>query len=112
MDPKQLKTIEDWKTCGLPLIKKSAYLKNPQQFIVTPDTSTLFGKHLRYLIAQDEYQDAISLLLSPDKQRILKNYYAPKMLVFSGGTETGNPTPMLLTPKQKFETLMAVLEIA
>jgi len=33
------------------------------------------------------------------------------MVIFSGGTESGKPTPVLLTAKQKFDTLMNVLKI-
>jgi len=111
VDPFTLKKIEDWKTKGLPLIKKSTYMKNPKDFVVSPDIKTVFADYFHYLDNQNEYGSAIHLLLSRKKREILKNYYSPKMLIFSGGTESGNPTPVLLTGAQKFDTLMPVLKI-
>lgn len=95
----------------MPLIKKATYLERPKEFVVTPDVKNIFQNHLRYLIRQDEYQTAAALLLAFDKKERLKNYYSPKMLVFSGGTESGNPVPVLLTAQQKFDTLMSVLRM-
>jgi phenylacetate-coenzyme A ligase PaaK-like adenylate-forming protein len=111
IDPFTLKTVEDWQKKGLPLIKKATYMKNPKDFIVTPDLKKIFSNHFQYLDNQDEYGSAIKLLFSRKKKEILKEYYSPKMLVFSGGTESGNPTPVLLTGKQKFGTLMPILRI-
>ena len=106
-----IRTIEDWHMQGLPLIKKSAYLKRPQDFVVQPDKAHVFSSHLSYLLSLEEYRSALDLILLPNKRELLKQYYQPKMLIFSGGTETGNPTPALLTPQQKFNTLGGVLGI-
>ncbi len=111
VDPFSLKTIEDWKNKGLPLIKKKTYMKNPLDFVVKPDTKTIFTDYIAYLDNQDEYGSAIDMLFSANKKEILKNYYSPKMLIFSGGTESGTPTPVLLTGAQKFGTLMKILKI-
>ncbi len=111
VDPFSLKKVEDWKTKGLPLIKKATYMKNPKDFVVTPDLKKIFYNHFSYLDNQGEYGSAAHLLLSHHKKEILKNYYSPKMLIFSGGTESGNPTPVLLTGAQKFDNLMPILKI-
>lgn len=109
IDPNTLNTVEDWHKKGLPLIKKSTYMKNPQDFVAKPNKENLFSTHLNHLREQGEYAEAAKLFLAPKEQ--LTNYYSPKMLIFSGGTETGNPTPVLLTGAQKFDTLMPILKI-
>jgi len=111
VDPFSLKKIEDWRTTGLPLIKKATYMKNPTDFVMKPDIDKIFTNHFAYLDNQDEYASAIHLLFEENKKEILKKYYSPKMLIFSGGTESGNPTPVLLTGTQKFDTLMGILRI-
>ncbi len=111
VDPFSLKKVEDWHDKGLPLIKKATYMKNPKDFIVTPDVEKIFTDYFSYLDNQNEYSSAIGLLFSPNKRKILRDYYSPKMLIFSGGTESGTPTPVLLTATQKFDTLMGVLKI-
>ncbi len=111
IDPFTLKKVKDWQKKGLPLLKKATYMKNPKDFVVAPDLNRIFANHFQYLDNQDEYGSAIKLLFSSHKREILKEYYSPKMLIFSGGTESGNPTPVLLTGKQKFDTLMALLKI-
>ena len=111
IDPFTLRNVEDWQKKGLPLIKKATYMKNPRDFIVAPDLKTIFTNHIAYLDNQDEYKSAVELLFSRRKKQILKEYYSPKMLIFSGGTESGNPTPVMLTGKQKFGILMPVLKI-
>ena len=111
IDPFSLKKIEDWHDKGLPLIKKTTYMKNPKDFIVQPDQKTIFENHLAYLEDQNEYGTATKLFFSLKKKEILHDFYTPKMLIFSGGTETGNPTPVLLTAEQKFDTLKGILKI-
>lgn len=93
---RSIKTPSDWK---LPLIKKSEYMKNVNDFIVQPDVKKLFWIHLKYLLAQHEVSDVMDLIMSPKK--ILKEHYSIKMIVFSGGTESGKPTPVMITGKQK-----------
>ncbi len=111
VDPFSLKSVEDWHAKGLPLIKKATYMKNPSDFVVKPDLKTIFTNHIAYLDNQGEYKSAIHLMFSRNKKEQMKHYYSPKMLIFSGGTESGNPTPVLLTGAQKFDTLMSVLKI-
>jgi len=111
IDPFSLKKVEDWHTKGLPLIKKATYMKNPTDFVVKPDLNKIFTDYFAYLDNQDEYASAIHLLFSSHKEQTLKEYYSPKMLIFSGGTESGNPTPVLLTGTQKFSNLMGILKI-
>ena len=111
VDPHSLKSVEDWKAKGLPLIKKATYMKNPTDFVVKPDIKKVFADYFSYLDNQDEYASAVHLLFSRHKKEMLKEFYSPKMLIFSGGTESGNPTPVLLTAKQKFDTLMGVLRV-
>lgn len=111
VDPYSLAKIEDWHDKGLPLIKKATYMKNPMDFVVAPDTSKIFQQHLDYLACQHEFATMANLLAAHNKKEQIKKYYSPKMLVFSGGTESGNPTPVLLTATQKFDTLMGVLKL-
>lgn len=106
VDPHSIKTIHDWTQ--LPLIKKSVYKQKPQDFIVKAPKKDLPGIHLRYLAAQHEYSRAFESLF--DMKRELKQYYQPHMLIFSGGTESGQPTPVFLTKHQK-NNLLSVLKI-
>jgi len=109
-DPLTIGSVQDWHKLGLPLIKKSAYLRNPQAFIVKPEQKGLFRRHLTYLEAAGENREAIELFFSKDKEKQIKNYYMPQSLIFSGGTESGNPAPVLLTRTQN-ETLNQILKI-
>jgi len=111
VDPFTLKKVEDWRNKGLPLIKKATYMKKPQDFVVKPDLKKIFENHVSYLDNQDEWGAAFNFIFSRGKKEKLKHYYSPKMLIFSGGTESGNPTPILLTGAQKFDTLFPVLKI-
>ncbi len=111
VDPFSLRTVEDWQKKGLPLIKKATYMKNPAEFVVKPDLKTIFPNHFAFLDNQQEYASAVELLFSSHKKEVLKHYYSPKMLIFSGGTESGTPTPVLLTGAQKFDNLMPILKI-
>jgi phenylacetate-CoA ligase len=105
----KIKTIYDWKKQGLPLIKKSTYMKKPEEFIVKPDKKKIFSNHLSFLKNQNKFGEIINLILNPEKKKIIKDYYTPKMILFSGGTESGTPTPVFMTAKEK-ENLMKILE--
>jgi len=111
VDPFKIKKVEDWHSLGLPLIKKATYMKNPKDFVVQPDKKHLFTNHFAYLDNQDEYASAINLLFSSHKKEMMKRYYTPKMIVFSGGTESGNPTPVMFTATQKLDTMRGLLKI-
>lgn len=110
-DSHSITNVQDWHKLGLPLIKKSAYLKNPQAFIVKPEQKGIFKQHLRYLEDAGENREAVELFFSKNKEKQIKNYYVPQSLIFSGGTESGNPAPVLLTRTQN-ETLNEILKIA
>ncbi len=110
-DFSKLMKVEDWHYYGLPLIKKATYMKNPKDFVVQPDKGTLFTQHYNYLHEESRYKEMAKLVFTHDKKKLLKNYYSPKMIVFSGGTESNNPTPMLLTGHQKFDILMKNLKL-
>jgi phenylacetate-coenzyme A ligase PaaK-like adenylate-forming protein len=109
IDPHELKVVEDWTR--LPLIKKSTYMKKPKDFIVQPNKERIVRHHFNYLLAENQYRDAMNFVIS-DKRKCLKRFYEPKMLIFSGGTESGNPTPVAITADQKFGILADVLEVA
>ncbi len=70
VDPFSLKKVEDWHDKGLPLIKKATYMKNPKDFIVTPDVEKIFTDYFSYLDNQNEYSSAIGLLFSPHNNRL------------------------------------------
>jgi len=106
VDPQSIRTIHDW-TC-LPLLKKTAYKRNPKDFIVRAPKEQLPKIHLRYLRAQQEYSRAFESIFS--MRSTLKKHYQPHMLVFSGGTESGKPTPVFLTKHQKNE-LLGILQL-
>jgi len=97
IDPFTIKSVEDWQKQGLPLIKKSTYLKNPKEFIVQAKPEVLAKNHFLFLDNQNEYGEAIEFLFK--KEKTLKEYYIPHSLIFSGGTENV-PAPMFLTKAQ------------
>lgn len=107
IDPHDLYDVEDWHTLGLPLIKKATYLKNPRDFVVKKPEHPV-QTHFAYRDAQHEFGDAVASLLRPQE---IRDFYTPKMLVFSGGTESGNPAPVILTTEQKFDTLFGNLDV-
>jgi len=116
IDPARITSLERWRSEGLPLIKKAEYLKRPKDFIVTPDKAKLFRTHANYLFCARKFAELAALFTSRDKRKILKDHYGPKMLIFSGGTETDNPAPVILTANQKFnslhDTLLRTAELA
>ena len=112
VDSARLRRVDDWHREGLPLIKKAEYLKRPRDFVVSPPRERIFGIHMNYLACLRDFSGMVTLLLSPDKRKILHDFYSPKMLVFSGGTETDNPTPVLLTADQKFKDLRHAVRVA
>ena len=114
VDPFKIDSVEDWQKQGMPLIKKSYYMKRPEDFIVKPDVVHIFGQHLKYVLAQEELGEATDLMLgivTDATKKAIKEYYNPKMLVFSGGTEYGVPVPAVLTAEQKFGIMSNILLI-
>lgn len=115
VDPGSLKRVEDWKQRGLPLLKKAYYKEHYEDFLVRVHPSQAF-EHYRRFLQEQESAATIALFLKALTHRAklekeIKHYYFPKMPAFSGGTESGRPTPVLVTAKQK-ETMAKVLEIA
>ena len=105
VDPAKLKKIEDWRDAGLPLIKKATYMKKPFDYVVQVSPREAFDTYFDYLYAQ-RFDAGLELwvrslfFLSRVKNDV-KSFFMPKMPAFSGGTESGKPTPVLLTGKQK-----------
>ncbi len=107
--------VEDWKKQGLPLLKKAHYKDHYDDFMVKIHPSQAFQHHLRFLREQESAASLALLLKAITGRRKLekeiRQYYFPKMPAFSAGTESGRPTPVFITAKQK-ETMNKTLEIA
>lgn len=108
-----IRRVQDWHRLGLPLVKKSFYMRNPQQFIVRPKQPV--KEYLKFLKETNQFYYLITLLKSVfDKKSVkekIEEFYTIKMPAFSGGTESGTPTPVFITSKQKSENLNAILKI-
>lgn len=124
VDPKNIKTVEDWKKFGLPLIKKKLYLDRIKDFIVRPQGSgdQIFKNYLKYAFYLDRYE-GFKLLFSGLVSKVwpkwhsrlkkeVKAFFMPKMPAFAGGTESGRPAPVLLTAKQKFFNMTNTADIS
>lgn len=112
VDPADLRTVEDWQKLGLPLIKKQHYKNQVQDFIVKPGNP--FKVHLSYMRSLGSGAAINFLIGSLDRQALagmLKDFYHPKMPFFSGGTQSGKPTPVLATGSQ-LRNLKNVMGIA
>lgn len=110
IDPLNFRKVDDWRAFGLPLIKKAVYLKKAEQFIVNPPKKGIFFRHLSYLERAGENKEAIDLFFSKNKEKFVKDYYNPHSLIFSGGTETGTPSPVFFTKTQQ-DNLTEILKI-
>lgn len=113
INPWKINSVDDWHKLGLPLIKKKYYLNNPLDFVVKPDARTAFTAYRKYITALDKIE-GLHILLSTFFRRsatkkLIAEFYKPKMVVFSSGAESGTPTPVFITNKQK-KLLHAVLE--
>ena len=104
--PKKIHKVEDWKKLGIPLFKKKYYIKHPDFFVVSPDAEEFFHVHKNYLGCLDKIESLkfmMSALFRPKKTvALLKSFYGVKMPFFSGGTESGSPTPVFITSRQKY----------
>ena len=101
INPAKLRSVEDWHKLGLPLVKKLYYMNHVEDFIVRPEHT--FSAHASYLLSLDagEVMDLYANLLDEHSlQMKLRNYYQPKMPLFSGGTQSGRPTPTFITGTQ------------
>lgn len=115
VDPFKIKRVEDWKKLGLPLLKKSYYKEHPEDFIVKVHPGQAFTQYENFMHAQESaITIALSLKLLTEKKSMekeIKEFFMPKMPAFSAGTESGKPTPVFITAKQK-QTMQSILEIA
>ncbi len=115
IDPLSIDKVEDWKKLGLPLLKKAYYKQHPEDFIVRVHPSQAF-EHYEAFLHEQESAAMVSLFfmaLTHRKalEKEIKEYYSPKMPAFSGGTESGRPTPVFITARQK-QTMQHILGIA
>ena len=115
IDPQSITKVEDWKKRGLPLLKKAYYKQHPEDFIVQVKPDKAFQHYMAFLQEQ-ESAAVIALLLKAltgrkKLEKEIRGYYFPKMPAFSGGTESGRPTPVFITGKQK-QNMAKILEIA
>lgn len=97
-----VKKVEDWKERGLPLFKKTLYKRRPKDFIVQIDENEAFRIYRKL-------NPWLWKLLKRTLRQDIKDYFTPKMPVFSGGTEHGHPVPAFVTAHQKFKLLAQVL---
>ncbi len=115
IDHYKLERVEDWKNLGLPLLKKAYYKEHPEDFIVRIHPSQAFHAYENFMHEQESAAVlAMSLKLLTGKKSVekeIKEFFMPKMPAFSAGTESGKPTPVFITAKQK-ETMQKILEIA
>jgi len=115
VDPFSLNRVEDWKKAGLPLLKKAYYKEHPEDFLVKMHPSEAFHVYRSFLQAQESAATIALFLKALTHRKALekeiKQYFFPKMPAFSGGTESGRPTPVFVTAKQK-ETMAKILNIA
>jgi len=112
VDPAKLKNVDDWHKLGLPLIKKFYYMKHVEDFVVKPEHP--FKTHFSYLrdLSTSAALDlAFKVIDKPALAQKLHDFYHPKMPLFSGGTQSGKPTPTLIT-KQQLKNLDNVMAIA
>ena len=107
IDEFSIRRVQDWHRLGLPLIKKSFYMRSPEQFIVKPKQPV--KEYLRFLKEISHACYVLVLIKSIFNKRSVKEkieeFYTIKMPAFSGGTESGTPTPVFITTKQKMEKL-------
>ncbi len=110
VDFKKINGVEDWLKQGLPLIKKSVYMKRFKDFIVKPDLNS----HLKYLAGLHQFGKITSTIgdvIKKNAKENLMQYYHPKMILFSTGTESGMPTPVMITAIQKQKILPELMKI-
>lgn len=115
IDPQNINSVDDWKKLGLPLLKKAYYKQHPEDFIVKLHPDQAFEHYKRFLESQESAAGVALFLKALTHRKALekeiKNYYLPKMPAFSAGTESGKPTPVFITARQK-QTMQKILEIA
>ena len=115
INPKNITCVEDWKKLGLPLVRKTDYLHNPKDFLVTPPPHLAFRVFRKYHSYLDRTLGISLILRALTNNTLLKQdieqFFLPHMPLFSGGTEYGAPVPTFITKKQK-QNLHKTLSIA
>jgi phenylacetate-coenzyme A ligase PaaK-like adenylate-forming protein len=115
VDFEDIRRVEDWKRRGLPLLKKAYYKEHATDFLAKVHPSQAFSVYEDFLSAQESaatialYLRALTARSKLEKE--VKDFFHPKMIAFSGGTESGRPTPVFVTARQK-ETMKKILGIA
>ncbi|MEM4246708.1 MAG: hypothetical protein QXF14_00070 [Candidatus Woesearchaeota archaeon] len=114
IDYHKIERVEDWKKLGLPLLKKAHYKEHPEDFVVKIHPSQAFVAYENFLQEQESAATiAIMIRALTAKKKLekqVKDFFTPKMPAFSAGTESGKPTPVFITAKQK-QTMQKILEI-
>ncbi|MBI4918293.1 hypothetical protein HY837_00045 [archaeon] len=96
-----IQTIDDWTK--LPLVTKKSYLTNPEDFIVKVNEDDAVQVYQAY----HEYIDFnCSVFLKKIFKRTklkeeVKEFFTPKIPIFSGGTEAGKPSVVFMTEMQR-----------
>lgn len=114
VDFNNIKTIDDWNSFGLPLIKKKYFINNSKDFLVNAEKNEIFQIHREFIKKISFFENVKFLLKAIVKfgkiEEELKDYYFPKMPFFSGGTEYGIPSQVFITKKQK-ENLQNIINV-
>ncbi len=103
VDVWKIRRVEDWQK--IPLVRKIDYMKSPKDFIVSPQAQEAFSAYRKYN-AQLEWFAGISMLFRGlfgrhELKKEIEEFFFPKMPLFSGGTEYGQPVPCFITAAQK-----------
>jgi phenylacetate-coenzyme A ligase PaaK-like adenylate-forming protein len=114
VDFNKIEKVEDWKKLGLPLLKKAYYKEHPEDFVLKIHPSQAFTAYENFLQEQESAAAIAIMIRALTAKRKLKqqvkDFFTPKMPAFSAGTESGRPTPVFITAKQK-QTMAKILEI-
>ncbi len=112
IDFNDVKSVEDWHDKGLPLLKKSCYMKNPKDFVVKVEEKEADEVYFNYAKSVGRKSGFFRKLFKKSETiNDIKNFFMLKMPLFSGGSEYGIPVPVGITARQK-QSLREVLSIA
>ena len=115
VDFSSIKSVEDWHDKGIPLLKKSYYMKNPKDFVVKVDekeAEEVYFNYKRFVSSKSGFFKR--LFKKAETAKDIKDFFMLKMPIFSGGSEYGIPVPVGMTAKQKKnlrELMSAVSEL-
>lgn len=112
VDFSSIKSVEDWHDKGLPLLKKSYYMKNPRDFVVKVDEKEADDVYFNYAKFVSRSSGFFKKLFKKaETAKDIKDFFMLKMPLFSGGSEYGIPVPVGMTARQK-QNLREVLSVA